>query len=39
MAENVKLEGVLAKKESLADSLAHKEDGFPVKGIFNKGKN
>jgi len=39
LAENVKLEGALAKKELLVDSLAHEEGGFLVKGIFNKGKN
>lgn len=39
MAENVKLEGVVAKNELLVDSLAHGEDRFQVKGLFNKEKD
>lgn len=37
MAENVKLEGILAKKELLVVLLAH-EERFSLQAFFNKGK-
>lgn len=39
LAEDVELEGVVAKQELLDGSLAHEEDGLPLKGVFNMGKN